>query len=156
MKKKFFILIMCVMIFIMNCAGVKQVKEDEKSDIYQANIFLQNIFNNYENKNYMELKKLFGGALVEKYNMIENSIREEFNRYDFLKISYNIEKIDKTDNLLDIHFNWRKNRKVKESGSFSTTDSSKNLGKTIFSFDKNSGLLVQIKGDFLFGIAGNF
>jgi len=140
----------------MNCAGVKQVKEDEKSDIYQANIFLQNIFNNYENKNYMELKKLFGGALVEKYNMIENSIREEFNRYDFLKISYNIEKIDKTDNLLDIHFNWRKNRKVKESGSFSTTDSSKNLGKTIFSFDKNSGLLVQIKGDFLFGIAGNF
>lgn len=130
-------------------------KNTEGLNNYNATVLLQNLLNNYENQNYTELRKLFGGELTDKFSVTESSIREEFKKYDFIKVTYNIEKVSRVNNFMIINFNWTKNRRELTSGSFSQSGSISKEGKSIFTFDTESGKLVQITGDYLFGIGGN-
>lgn len=158
MKKKH-LLCLLVLVFIVSCATtpVPETSEQqyqERPYNFKAISLLETIFYNYENQNYFQLRNLFAGAVLDRYNMIQSSIREEFRRYDYVKVTFNIEKIDIADEYIHVRFNWRKNRRTISSGSFDSPASDLR-GFSIFTFDVNNDKLVQVSGDFVFGLSGN-
>ena len=151
----FYLSILILIMFIFcNCATTPDSGKENDAGIgsyrYKAISLLENVFYSYENQNYGDLNKSFGNDLADRFSIIKDSIRNEFKKYDLIKITFNIEKVEKVNNLLLVHFNWTKDRRDISSGSFSEQTN----GKSIFTFYLDSGKLKQITGDYIFGLGG--